>query len=165
MCQVARTYQSAHLVVVGSGPQEYSLRLLAEQLGIGASVIFKGTVPRADLPRLLQSAEVFCHPARWDTFPLAVLEAMACGLPTLVSSAGALPEIIGKAGIVHSVGDDVDLAHGLLELLSTIRLRRALGGAARARVSEHFTWQAMTASYCELYARLSNSTSTVRLAI
>jgi glycosyltransferase involved in cell wall biosynthesis len=152
--RVQRSYPQAHLLLVGSGPQEQSLRLLATQLGIGASVTFTGSIPRADLPRLLHSAEVFCHPAILDTFPLAVLEAMSSGLPTVVSSAGALPEIVGRAGVVHTVGDEEDLARQLLHVFSSGRLREALGTAARARVVERFTWQVMCDAYIDLYQGL-----------
>jgi glycosyltransferase involved in cell wall biosynthesis len=154
---VVQEYRTAHLLLVGTGPQEQALRSLTSQLGIDASITFIGNVPRAALPPLLQSAEVFCHPARWDTFPLAPLEAMACGLPALVSSAGAMPEIVGEAGLVHTVGDERELARQLLRVLSTPRLRQALGIAGRARVLERFTWQAMCDSYYQLYQQLASS--------
>jgi len=150
---VQRAYPTTHLVLVGSGPQETSLRLLANQLGIGSSITFAGSVPRAELLKLLHSAEVFCHPAELDTFPLAVLEAMASGIPTVVSSAGALPEIVGSAGLVHEVGNEVDLARQLTRVVSSEGFKHSLGVAARARVLERFTWQAMCNAYLDLYRR------------
>src|ERR1700693_46671 len=129
VARAVRAHPSANLVLVGSGPEEQSLRLLASELGIGSLVTFAGTVAREDLPTLPTSADVFCHPARWDTFPLAPLEAMACGLPTLVSSAGALPEIVGDAGIVHAVGNDAELSTHLVDVLSDANTRRILGTA------------------------------------
>jgi glycosyltransferase involved in cell wall biosynthesis len=157
IARVARTRPQAHLVLAGSGPDELSLRRLAGQLGIDSSVTFAGNVPRADLPRLLRSSEVFSHPATFDTFPLALLEAMACGLPTVVSSAGALPDIVGRAGLVHPVGDDKQLAQSLLQVLSSAELRRSLGAAARARAVKTYTWQAMSDSYLELYRELADT--------
>jgi glycosyltransferase involved in cell wall biosynthesis len=151
--RVQQAYPLTHLVLVGSGPQEASLKLLANQLGISPSVSFAGSVPRAELVNLLHSAEVFCHPAELDTFPLAVLEAMASGIPTVVSSAGALPEIVGSAGLVHEVGNEADLARQLAQLVSSERFRQELGMAARARVLERFTWQAMSDAYLDLYRR------------
>jgi glycosyltransferase involved in cell wall biosynthesis len=133
------------------------LRLLASQLGIDASVVFTGNVSRAELIRLLHSAEVFCHPAIWESFfPAAPLEAMACGLPALVSSVGALPELVGTfAGLVHAAGDDEQLALNLLDVLTNEPLRRALGSAARTRIEEQFTWQGMCDAYFELYRHLA----------
>jgi glycosyltransferase involved in cell wall biosynthesis len=159
VARIVRNHRSTHLVLVGIGPQEFSLRRLAGELGIVSSVTFAGSVARADLPRLLCSAQAFSHPAVFDTFPLAPLEAMACGLPTVVSSAGALPTIVGEAGLVHPVGDEEELARLLLELLSSPRLRRSLGAAARARVVQHFTWQTMCDSYLDLYQQLSKAKS------
>jgi glycosyltransferase involved in cell wall biosynthesis len=140
-------------VLIGSGPQLVPLKMLAEQLGITSSVAFAGSISRAELAALLHSAEVFCHPASWDTFPLAVLEAMSSGLPTVVSSAGALPEIVGTAGLVHRVGDEQDLSRQLLSVISNAGLREALAVAARARVVERFTWPAMCDAYIGLYQR------------
>jgi glycosyltransferase involved in cell wall biosynthesis len=155
--RVACNHQPVSLLVVGSGPEEQSLRELAIQLGIDSLVTFAGKVPRMQLPSLLQSAEAFCHPARSDTFPLSVLEAMACSLPTLVSSAGALPEIVAAAGLVHNAGDVGQLAGDLLAVLTKPLLRRSLGTAARCRVLDCFTWQAMCDSYADLYVQLART--------
>jgi glycosyltransferase involved in cell wall biosynthesis len=159
-----RSQRSVHLLLVGSGPEENALRLLASQLGVTAAVTFVGDVPRAQLPRLLQTAEIFCHPARWDNVPFAPLEAMACGLPTVVSNAGGLPDIVGDAGLVHVSGDVDSLAQAILRVLSSQSVRQALGEAARKRVVEHFTWQAMCDSYLKLYERLGENTRVNRSA-
>jgi glycosyltransferase involved in cell wall biosynthesis len=157
--RVVRSLPSTHLFLVGSGPQEETLRSLVTQLGLDASVTFTGNVSRADLIRLLQSAEVFCHPARWESyFPAAPLEAMATGLPMIVSTAGALPELVGDfAGRVHAAGDEEQLTRDLREVLSNRLVRRALGAAARAHIVKHFTWETMCDAYFELYQRLARS--------
>jgi len=155
IARVVQHNKAVHLLLVGCGPEEISLRLLTHQLGIDSAVRFVGSVSRTQLPAYLRSAEVFCHPARWDTFPLAPLEAMACGLPTTVSAAGGLPDIVGKAGVVHQIGDDMELSTILINLLSNPSLRESLGKAARARILERFTWQAMCDSYIELYESLA----------
>jgi glycosyltransferase involved in cell wall biosynthesis len=154
---VIRSLPSTHLILIGSGPREQSLRQLASQLGIDSSVSFTGSLSRVELVRLLQSAEVFCHPARWESFfPAAPLEAMACGLPMLVSTAGALPELVGNsAGTVHSPGDVDELTSQLQEVLSNSARRRAEGSAARARILESFTWETMCDGYVELYRHLA----------
>ncbi len=167
VARVVRSLPSTHLLLVGSGPQEQSLRLLASQLGIDASVTFTGSVSRADLISLLQSAEVFCHPAKWESFfPAAPLEAMACGLPMIVSTAGALPELVGNfAGMVHTPGDDEELASNLQEVLTNGTRRRALGTAARAHIVEHFTWDTMCDAYLDLYRQLADRTIRARSSI
>lgn len=159
VARLARSLPSTRLLLIGSGPQEQSLRLLATQLGIDAAVTFTGNVSRSELIRLLQSAEVFCHPAKWESyFPAAPLEAMACGLPMMVSTAGALPELVGNfAGLVHTIGDDEELASNLRDVLTNGTRRRALGSAARAHIVKHFTWETMCDSYHDLYRRLADS--------
>jgi glycosyltransferase involved in cell wall biosynthesis len=155
---LGRTLQShpeVHLLIVGDGPEKQVLKQLATRLGVDAAVTFFGRVPRSDLPSLLRTAEVFCHPASWDNVPFAPLEAMGCGLPTVVSASGGLPEIVGTAGVVHRVGDDAELSAILVQLLSNPSLRETLGKAARARVLERFTWEAMCDSYIELYDSLT----------
>jgi glycosyltransferase involved in cell wall biosynthesis len=155
IAHVVQRNKAAHLLLVGRGPDEIPLQKLANQLGITSAVTFVGAVSRSELPAFLRSAEVFCHPARYDTFPLAPLEAMACGLPALVSSTGALPEIVGDAGLVHATGDEGALSRDLIDVLGTAQLRNRLGTLGRSRVVEHFTWQVMCDSYIDLYRRLA----------
>ncbi len=155
MSEVVRSYRPAHLLIVGTGPEEGSLRVLARRLGLNSSVTFAGNVSRSKLPELLRTAEVFCHPAVWDNVPFALLEAMACGLPPVVSSTGGLVEMVGGAGLVYQVGDEAALAARLLEVLSGLRLSRLLGAAARERVVQYFTWDRMCDSYLDLYKTMA----------
>jgi hypothetical protein len=155
LARARTTCSSAHLVLVGSGPEEKALRTLATDLGIASAVEFVGVLSRDALVDTLASAVAFCHPARFDSFPLAPLEAMACGLPALVSSAGALPEFVaGGGGIVHQFGDSDELAEQILILLSNRSLAAALGVQARRQVVDCYTWDRMCDAYLALYGRL-----------
>jgi glycosyltransferase involved in cell wall biosynthesis len=154
IARVARTSNDIHLVLVGTGPQESALRDLANDLRVGDRVTFAGHVDRGKLPDLLCTAIAFCHPSSFDTFPLAVIEAMACGLPALVSSVGAMPEIVGNGGLVHAVGNDEDLSHQVVQLLKDPQLRSRLSEAARNRVVTRFNWERMCDDYVALYERL-----------
>ena len=158
-----RADRQVHLVLVGYGPDEQPLRELAGELDIGSLVTFAGNVSRAELATYLRSAEVLCHPARYDKFPL---EAMSCGLPALVSAAGAHSEIVSESGRVHPIGDSDALARNLIEVLSAPELRARLGVAARTRAVRQFTWQVMCDSYLSLYrirVMAADKTSTTRL--
>jgi|GEM_PF-2795401 len=157
LAQVRTKCRSAHLVFVGSGPQEKALRALASDLGIASAVQFVGIVTRDQLVEVLSTAAAFCHPARFDTFPLAPLEAMACGLPTLVSSTGALPGVVaGGAGLVHRFGDSDELADQLLAVLTNRPLGAELGAHARKRVLDCYTWDRMCDAYLALYRSLGS---------
>ncbi len=157
MHEVVAAYRPAHLLIVGTGPEEQPLKRLTSSLGMDQCVTFVGTVARSELPELLNTAVAFCHPAVWDNVPFALLEGMACGLPPVVSSAGALPEMVGSAGLVFPIGQTDSLAAHLTTVLTEPGLRQSLAVAARTRILEAFTWQQMCDSYLDLYLRLSRS--------
>lgn len=108
----------ARLVMVGDGPDAGAAARLARELGVSAFVDFIGE-QEAVIP-LLSAADVFLLPSAQESFGLAALEAMACGLPVVASNAGGLPELIehGVTGYLHA-GDDLDgMASSAIELLS-----------------------------------------------
>jgi glycosyltransferase involved in cell wall biosynthesis len=150
-----REAPTVHALIVGDGPQEAELARLAADLGIGSQIQFLGRVNRRDLPALYRSSMVACHPARLDTFPLAPIEAMACGVPVLVSDTGALPEMVGEAGLVHHLGEVDELAHQLTMLVRDDATRRAMGHVARERALVRYSVQAMADAHLALYHKLA----------
>jgi glycosyltransferase involved in cell wall biosynthesis len=151
----APTAHSLHLVIAGVGPERGALEKLAGELGLNGRVVFLDRVPRQMLPELYRSAVVLCHPARFDNNPTVVMEGMACGMPVLVSDAGALPEMVGGAGLVHPVGDHEALAAQIVSVIENDALRRQLGAAAREHAVRVYSLAAMCDSYLDLYQRLS----------
>jgi glycosyltransferase involved in cell wall biosynthesis len=143
------------LVIAGTGPQLEALENLALELGIRNHVYFAGHVDRGDLPALYRSAVVACHPARQDSFPLAPIEAMACGVPVIVSEAGALPEMVGKGGLTHPTQDPQALAGQLVRILTNTSLRTELATAARGRAVTRYSLDAMCQGYINLYLNLA----------
>lgn len=95
---------------------------------------------RSELWRLYSQADVFCLPARWEPYGLVVQEAMAAGLPVVVSDTGELPAIVDDAGVVVSEPTAERLATALRPLLLDERLRAALGAQGVNRVSQHLGW-------------------------
>jgi glycosyltransferase involved in cell wall biosynthesis len=148
---------SVHLMIAGEGPERRSLMKLSEELGIGSAVSFLGRVPRANLVDLYGSAVAFCHPARTDNFPTTVIEAMACGLAPLVSDFGALPEMVGEAGLIHPRGDAVCLQAQLLEVVERRTYSADLAHAARDRAVHRFSVDRMCDDYLSLYRRLNSA--------
>jgi len=99
-----------------------------------------GHLERADLIAVLQAATVFVFPSLYEGFGLPAAEAMACGVPVMVSNSSSLPEVVGAAGRLFDPDDPADLAGGLREWLDS----PALLAAARARGLERareLTWQ------------------------
>jgi GalNAc-alpha-(1->4)-GalNAc-alpha-(1->3)-diNAcBac-PP-undecaprenol alpha-1,4-N-acetyl-D-galactosaminyltransferase len=126
------------LAIMGAGPEAAKLHSLAEALRIGDRVDWLGTQP--DPYSWLRSARIFALVSRHEGTPNALLEAMACGLPCIVSDASPGPlELIsdGHTGLVVPVGDHDALARQLARLAEDSELSRRLGNAARLRVAEH----------------------------
>ncbi|GAA2094124.1 hypothetical protein GCM10009759_21370 [Kitasatospora saccharophila] len=117
----------ARLVLVGSGPLEAELRARA-----GDGVLFAGM--RADVPALLPGWDVFCLSSRQEGLPVALMEAMASGLPSVVTRVGGMPEILDDdvEGRLVPPGDPARLADALAELADPVR-RGRMGAAARER--------------------------------
>lgn len=126
------------LVIVGEGPLEAVLRRQAEHLGLSARVDWLGIV--RDIQGVYRTAEVFALPSRVEGMPNALLEAMSCGLPVVVTDGTpGLSEIVEHevTGLVVPVNNPGELAAALSRLASDAELRRRLGAAARERVREY----------------------------
>ncbi|MFK0195519.1 glycosyltransferase [Kitasatospora sp. NPDC090308] len=137
----------ARLVLVGSGPLEAELRARA-----GDGVLFAGT--RADVPELLPGWDVFCLSSRQEGLPVALMEAMASGLPSVVTGVGGVPEILddGVEGRLVPPGDPAALAAALGELTGP-GARERMGAAARRR-AESFDVAGAQRAVERVYARV-----------
>jgi glycosyltransferase involved in cell wall biosynthesis len=94
--------------ILGSGPMREHLARRAAELGVESAVTFLGTVPYGEVPAVLRTADVFVSHAvanaHWEEFfGVANLEAMACGLPTVVSDCGAIPHVLHREGVAEIV--------------------------------------------------------------
>jgi glycosyltransferase involved in cell wall biosynthesis len=132
-----------HVVVAGEGPLRASLEAGADR----TRVRFLGFVP--EVGPVLAAADVLALPSRTEGLPMAVLEAMAAGVPVVASAVGSLPEVLGNgAGVLVPPGD-VTALRLALEQLSVPERRAALAGTARLRVESRYGVAAMARSYRE----------------
>jgi len=107
-------------------------------------VVFHRGIETSAITRLYAQGQVACVPSLYEGFSLPAIEAMACGVPLVASSGGALPEVVGPdggAGLLVAPGDAEALAAALARVLDDAGLRARLGAAGRARVLERFTWR------------------------
>jgi UDP-glucose:(heptosyl)LPS alpha-1,3-glucosyltransferase len=142
--------RDALLWVVGRDKQESLLRKLAQTLGIDDRVIFFGA--QSDVRPFYGAADVFALPTRYDPFPNAALEALACGLPLLTTTTcGAAELVTADNGVVIAAGDVAALADGLDALCGRAAIMR---DAARRSVA-HLELTQMAAQLVALYSRLS----------
>ena len=134
---IKRDYKGTWLLIAGSPQSVFARVRLTPDL---ERVRFLGYVPESDLPGLYAGAALFVLPSFDEGFGLPVLEAMACRTPILASDGGALPEIVGNAGIVFHLADPCGLTDSLRRYLGDPDLRRDMSeaGLERARA---FTWR------------------------
>jgi L-malate glycosyltransferase len=133
-----RRNEPAHLLMVGDGPERGPAEVLARQLGLERHVTFLGKQQHVE--RLLPLAHVLLLPSELESFGLAALEGMACGLPPVATRVGGLPELVteGVDGFLEPVGDISAQAARVVEMLSDERLYASLSGAARRTAESRF---------------------------
>ena len=104
----------------------------ASALGLSWHVTFHGFLPGDALSPFYRRADLLVHSSRHEAGPLVVLEAAACGVPTVGTAVGHIRELAPVAALAVPVGDDAALAAGILALLADEPRRRAMGEAARS---------------------------------
>jgi N-acetyl-alpha-D-glucosaminyl L-malate synthase BshA len=144
----------ARLLMVGDGPELATARRMAHTLDLADRVQCLGS--QENVIPLLSIADLFLLPSEQESFGLAALEAMACGVPVVASNAGGLPEVIehGVTGFLHPVGDvDAMAASGLL-LLTDDDLHARVAVTAAASVRERFCVDRVVPMYEAHYAQV-----------
>ena len=141
------------LLMIGEGPERASARALARRLGVGERVRFLGQQESAG--EVTGMADVFLLPSELESFGLAALEAMACGVPVVGSDAGGLPEVVKHAetGYLLPVGDVEGMAARSIEILKDDEHRREMGQAGRRRAAALFSADRVVSQYERLYER------------
>ena len=151
---LVRRRADVRFVLVGDGPRETEVRRLARELGLADHVVFLGR--RADVPALLQRADVVCHPSRKEGLPNAVMEAMAAARPIVATTAGGTPELVqdGIHGLLVPPQRPAELAEKILTLVNDRARGHALGAAARLRIERCFSVEALIGRVDSLYRSL-----------
>ncbi len=144
-----------HRLVIAGGKGWLYEDVLTEvqRQGLEERVHFPGFVDDADLPTLYSGADLFVFPSLYEGFGLTLLEAMACGVPVLTSTASSLPEVAGDAAIQLSPHDEEAWAGTMNRLLADEKRRAQLAAAGFTRV-EQFTWERAARQLRDLYRQL-----------
>jgi glycosyltransferase involved in cell wall biosynthesis len=144
---------SIEFLVIGDGPAANQLKQLANDLRLSQSVHFLGERP--DVPDLLAALDILVMSSYTESFPNAILEAMAMGKPVVATNVGGIPEVVeeGQTGFLIPARDPKAIAERVLSLCRDSARRLQMGRAARARVESNFTVQAVTAKLETIYFR------------
>ena len=136
--------------VVGDGPLRSENEAKARALGLGEHVVFLGFTGAA--ASYLRALDVFVLPSRWEAFPIAVLEAMSCGTPTVATDAGGTREALeGGAGALVPNWDQRAFEHAVVSLLASESEREAMSARAQRRAAERFSAERMLGQTYALY--------------
>ncbi len=141
----------ARLLLIGDGPDRSLAERLAVEGGFEDRTIFLGNVP--SIETILPVGKLFLLPSDAESFGLAALEAMACGLPVIGAAVGGLPEVVenGKTGYLCPVGDVDAMARAALSLLRDPEKHALFSKQARQRAVEEFPTETAVARYRRLY--------------
>jgi glycosyltransferase involved in cell wall biosynthesis len=148
---VLAAHPDARFVIVGEGGLRGELEAMVRARDLDRSFVFTG--PRADVPNLLASFDVFALPSYFEGLCYAVFEAQAAGVPVVATPVGGVREnvVAGETGVVARIGDAQSLADGILWTLAHPGEARALADAASRRVRERFAKQRMIDETLALY--------------
>src|SRR5699024_9519398 len=143
-----------HLVLVGDGPDMYSIRQLVADLGIEDRVHFSGQ--QSDVSSYYKLSDAFLLLSAKESFGLAMLEAMYCGAIPVGSTAGGISEVIqhGKTGYVVEIGNYKQAAEHLIRLLNDEALYEKMQQAMLKDVNERFNMEKIVTEYEKLYIKL-----------
>jgi glycosyltransferase involved in cell wall biosynthesis len=141
------------LRLIGTGPEQSALAQAVSDRGLSAQVDMPG--PVADPATALATADLYVLTSAAENCPLALLQAMACGLPVVASRVGGIPEVIrdGVDGVLVPPGDAPALVAAIRRLLADPEGARAMGARARARVCDRYTVSACVDGLLETYAK------------
>ncbi|MEE3200361.1 MAG: N-acetyl-alpha-D-glucosaminyl L-malate synthase BshA [Planctomycetota bacterium] len=157
---VIRTFQllhrnlPSHLLMIGEGVDLEPARNLAAELGIKEHVTFLGPVDK--VPEVLSQLDLFLLPSEYESFGLAALEAMACGVPVVASRTGGLPEVVedGVCGHLCEVSDVSAMATRAAEILGDEGKAAAFSAAARQRAKTLFDPAEIVGRYEDYYMQI-----------
>ncbi|MBI4639350.1 MAG: GT4 family glycosyltransferase PelF [Candidatus Tectomicrobia bacterium] len=151
---VEERHPEACLAIVGEGPERPELERLAWQMNLNPKVSFLGL--RNDIPELLSAMDIFVLSSLSEGFPVALLEAMAAGLPVVATDVGGNREIVvhGETGLLVPPKSGNELAEAISYLLSNEREAAKMGQAGRKRVRQLFSFDKMIERYEAVYTSL-----------
>ncbi|MCZ7403143.1 MAG: glycosyltransferase family 4 protein [Candidatus Methanoperedens sp.] len=147
--------KSIKLNLVGEGNQEEELKKLSKNLGISNMIEFKGYIGHEKITEIYKNCDIFILPSMNEGMSNALLEAMASGLPIIVTATGGTSELLERNGVVVPIGDSSAIAQAISELMDNPEKRRRMGIKSR-EIAERMEWKAVGDAYFRLYRNAIN---------
>lgn len=150
-------FSNSELLIVGDGPQKSEYEQLTRELKIDNVTTFTGRVPNDKVPEYINKMDVFGVPSTEDSesFGVAAVESMACGVPVVVSNVGGLPEVVleGKTGYVVPKENPEELAKAIFSLIENKEKSIEMGLAGIEHVKANYNWIDNANGMLDLYAQ------------
>jgi glycosyltransferase involved in cell wall biosynthesis len=151
-----RTKQPIKLTVIGQPKKDGIIENLVAKLGVSDIVRFTGRIDNEEFADYYAKSTIAVVPSLYEGFGIPAAEAMACGVPLISTSGGALPEVVGDAGMIVPPADAKALAKAITHLLNVPEDREKYAQAGLARVNSVFSWKKAAEEVVEVYREAMN---------
>jgi glycosyltransferase involved in cell wall biosynthesis len=153
--EVTKELKDGKLVVIGKGDEKYLRKIesVVNKLNLQHNVFFAGFVPEEEKYRILKSSKIFIFPSRSEGSPIAVCEAMACGLPVVAYNLPGLMERYGNGVFYSEIGDIKGMARHALTLLKNDKLRSYESSKSMERAVK-YNWENIAKEEINLIAKM-----------
>jgi glycosyltransferase involved in cell wall biosynthesis len=152
--RLLREFPDLELLLVGKPRPGGQTEKLIRRLGIADHIRFVSNISTEQMVRYYAEASVAVVPSVYEGFGLPAGEAMACGVPVVSTDGGALPEVVGDAGVIVPARDAEALALAIADLLREPERREALSRQGRQRIEELFCWQVCARQMTDYYRQV-----------
>ncbi len=153
---IRKTKRDVRLTVIGKPKKGGVIERLVRDLGVSSNVHFTGRIRDDEFAHYYAKATIAVVPSLYEGFGLPAGEAMACKVPVISTTGGALPEVVGDAGILVPPGNAKELEKAILFLLDHPEERKRLAEKGYNRVMKHFTWRNAALKHLDVYREAIN---------
>jgi len=156
--------RNIELHIVGGGTELEYLKKLRNNTNYSDLIIFHGAIPNSEVPKFLETIDIFVVPSRSESFGVAAVEASAMELPIIVSDVGGLPEVVenGKTGLVVPPENPEELSQAIKKLILDRDYRKKLGSAGREKVEKEYDWEKNVNTVINIYNEVLESKTNLK---
>lgn len=154
MAKLGSRHPQLKLLVIGKLREDGSTAKQLKELNLGDRVRFESGISTEELVQHYNASTIAISPSLYEGFGLPAGEAMACGTPVISSDGGALPEIVGAAGITVPAANAEALANAIDELLNDKEKQATMGVACRERIEQSFSWKVAADQFIQYYQQM-----------